>query len=330
MQKFDDIDNYYEKRLFLGLLLSLGLHICLFSIGNLKKIDLIPESKPLEIKIDLNSKKEELVPIKTNQIVTPSDIKTNIEPVETNLRSDVDTSFEKQTIKKGQNPPGPAKQEIKKEVKKIAQPEKKIIERNQTNKKLDVNNLLLNQSELINEENQLAKNKEVEAKKTEESRNKDLISKFGSAGSFSGNGGSSDYLPDVLEGDLTLLNAKADRFSVFVRRVALKVFDALKSSNWSDDPQLSRGIQTDQITIIAVLDQKGKFISAQINESSGLKIFDGSVLAAVRKGAWDQNPPPQAKSSDGTIRFIFQSKAWVRGGGTGRARQWILLGTGLE
>jgi hypothetical protein len=36
--------------------------------------------------------------------------------------------------------------------------------------------------------------------------------------------GSLDYLPDVREGDITLLNTKAEMFAPFVRRVALRVF----------------------------------------------------------------------------------------------------------
>ena len=36
--------------------------------------------------------------------------------------------------------------------------------------------------------------------------------------------GSADYLPNVRQGDITLLNTKADRFAPFVRRVGMRVF----------------------------------------------------------------------------------------------------------
>ena len=39
--------------------------------------------------------------------------------------------------------------------------------------------------------------------------------------------GALDFLPDVREGDITLLNTKAELFSPFVRRVAVRVFGHL-------------------------------------------------------------------------------------------------------
>ena len=41
-----------------------------------------------------------------------------------------------------------------------------------------------------------------------------------------GRRGSPDYLPNVRDGNVTMLNAKADRFAPFVRRVGLRVFQA--------------------------------------------------------------------------------------------------------
>ena len=53
---------------------------------------------------------------------------------------------------------------------------------------------------------------------------------MGTGAKFFGNSGSTDYLPNLPDGDITLLNTKADHFAVFVRRVAARVFAALRSS----------------------------------------------------------------------------------------------------
>lgn len=169
-------------------------------------------------------------------------------------------------------------------------------------------------------------NSKENATAKEKPNNESLISNMAALGT----GGNSDFLPGVPDGEITMLNAKADRFAVFVRRVALQVFSNLKQSNWLDHPQLMSGFQTDGVRIRAILSDTGEFLKAEIISPSGLNIFDSTVMGAVKKGAWDRNPPKEALASDGNIRFIFESKAWVRSLGPGRKRQWLLLGTGLE
>jgi hypothetical protein len=75
-----------------------------------------------------------------------------------------------------------------------------------------------------------------------------------------GSGGSLDFLPAVRDGDITMLNTKADQFAPFVRRVAVRVFETF----WI---QLRRGIGrglTDSIeegaVVEAVMDRQGQLI----------------------------------------------------------------------
>lgn len=157
----------------------------------------------------------------------------------------------------------------------------------------------------------------------------------GSGAAIVGLRGSNDYLPNLPDGDLTLLNTKANRFAVFVRRVATQVFGELRRSGWENLGPGDIDRIDDYTTIVATLSPTGEFIEAKIIGRSGSSRFDEVVSQAVRKGARDPHPPPGAEAADGTIRFIFRSKSWVRlsadprGPGFGE-RRWILLGTGLE
>lgn len=147
---------------------------------------------------------------------------------------------------------------------------------------------------------------------------------------FAGRAGNADFLPSIPDGDVTMLNAKADRFSVFVRRVALQVFGALRKQSWAELPRTEvRTIRTFAV-VEAILSKTGKLISVQVTDQSGSRRFDSLLTAAANEGAWDQNPPSAAVAADGQIHFVFQSRTWSRisPGGPGEQR-WILLGVGL-
>ncbi len=316
-------DKNENIRLLAGLFFSILVHISLsMTNGSFLK------PKPIETYSDLALILDDRKPVETpkKSYVTPSDsLKEEVPKKETPFLSDKDSSTDREQIKRGQE--GAISPPLKKSIKKKTE-EKVLKEDAKKDKpKSDVGkNLFMDPSKEtlseISKESTLEKN---ELTKEKQESNESLISSMAALGS----GGSSDFLPGIPDGDITMLNAKADRFAVFVRRVALQVFSALKQSNWIDHPQLSNGFQTDGVRIRAVLSAKGEFIKAEIIDPSGLIIFDNTVLASVKKGAWDRNPPKEALASDGNVRFIFESKAWVRMG-QGRKRQWLLLGTGLE
>ena len=157
----------------------------------------------------------------------------------------------------------------------------------------------------------------------------------GSGARLLGLRGSSDYLPNLPDGDLTLLNTKANLYAVFVRRVATQVFGQLRQSGWDllSAGDISRIGEYSVVT--ATLSKQGELLDVRLLSSSGSPRFDEILAQAARRGARDPNPPAGAESSDGTIRFLFKARSWVRMSSDPRTgavgeRRWILLGTGLE
>lgn len=157
----------------------------------------------------------------------------------------------------------------------------------------------------------------------------------GSGARFLGTSGSNDYLPSLPDGDITLLNAKANRYAVFVRRVATQVFTALRTQGW----EMLRAGDIRAVTrfsmVEATLSPRGALLNVAIRSGSGSQRFDALVHSAAQSGARDSNPPAGALASDGNIHFIFQAQSWVEvvpGARTGfpTERRWLLLGTGLE
>ncbi len=157
----------------------------------------------------------------------------------------------------------------------------------------------------------------------------------GSGARFIGQRGTTDFLPNLPDGDITLLNTKADQFAVFVRRVATQVFGEIRNTGWQvlSAGDVNRVSQFS--TFRAVLSLEGKLLRVEPLSGSGSPRFDSAIERAVKLGARDQNPPPAAVASDGTIHFIFQAKSWSTFTANTRSgmpmeRRWLLLATGLE
>lgn len=254
------------------------------------------------------------------QIVSPPETSTLIQPKETRFRSERDSSTEKETIKRGDGggAPGP-----------VTPPEPKQSSPSKKAKQP----LTLKDAGLIAK---YSKPSEQEQRPDDTAdREPDIFSRApGSGAAFYGTRGSPDYLPELPDGDLTLLNTKASQYAVFVRRVATRVFGEMRQSGW-DFLRASDIIAiSDMATVEITMDLSGNLDSIALTESSGSSRFDGVLREAVRKGAGDKNPPPSAALSDGKIHFVFKSRSWVRPivtrAGTPSEQRWLLLGTGLK
>ena len=119
--------------------------------------------------------------------------------------------------------------------------------------------------------------------------------------------GTPDFLPDIQQGSLTLLNTKAHRFAPFVRRVAMRVFQHLiihQRKQLNIDEVVAA---QDVVTVQAKLDTQGNLKKLLIQTRSGSHAVDDSLLKACTQGAWDENPPPEAIAEDGYINFMFRS-----------------------
>lgn len=157
----------------------------------------------------------------------------------------------------------------------------------------------------------------------------------GSGAAFLGSGGLSDYLPNLPDGDITLLNAKASQYAGFVRRVAVQVFAQLRTRGWENLSASEVRRIGDFTTVEAILSKDGKLQEVRLVESSGSIAFDTVLGDATKAGAKDPNPPPGAVASDGRIHFIFKARSWSSTSanprnGALRESRWLLLATGLE
>jgi len=124
---------------------------------------------------------------------------------------------------------------------------------------------------------------------------------------MSGPIGTLDFLPEVREGNITLLNTKAEVFAPFVRRVAVRVFQNFLIS-------LKRDIGRANLTTVetveaeAVMNPSGEFVRFTINHrSTRISLAsDRRLQQACNDGFFDRNPPPGARAKDGNIHFILR------------------------
>jgi hypothetical protein len=146
-----------------------------------------------------------------------------------------------------------------------------------------------------------------------------------------GLGGTRDFLPAVRDGDVTMLNTKADQFAPFVRRVAVRVFQ-----NFVMLVRRSRDSGRDSTeefaTVEAVMDKTGRVVSIETRRRSGSVAFatDRNLQTACREGFFDRNPPSGAEATDGNIHFVFDARITVVQDGAGhRVPAWVMMGAGL-
>jgi outer membrane biosynthesis protein TonB len=149
-----------------------------------------------------------------------------------------------------------------------------------------------------------------------------------------GQRGTPDYLPDVRQGNFTLLNTKADRFAPFVRRVGLRVFQSFsmefKQQIFAGNVPQGR----DNVEVEAVMSRDGRRVEVYLKQRSGNLSSDRVLLGTLNDNIFfDENPPAQAVAEDGRIHFVFAINASVwygrdEGGRLQPGAHWI-LGAGL-
>ena len=141
-----------------------------------------------------------------------------------------------------------------------------------------------------------------------------------------------DFLPAVREGDITMLNNKAEQFAPFVRRVAMRVFENFwMTLRRSVGTGFAESVQ-EYAVIEAVMDKEGRLVSISLKDRSGSisVATDRNLQNACREGFFDRAPPSGAEANDGKIHFIFQAQVQLfvdprSGGPTGG----VLMSVGL-
>ena len=256
------------------------------------------------------------------QIVTPPDAGVEKAPDKTRLLSDRDNTVPEEMVRRGQPAPGESGVAQKSEAQKVephpapkpaAAPARDTARRapQQVASLPKLNQLLPSVGDLVRE-GAIASAPEAEAPPTPGRRN--LLG--GNNGAFSSRPGISDYLPTVREGDITLLNTKAELFAPFVRRVAGRVFQHLAINLERASHTSGVGSGREFVVVEAVMDKKGRLVSAkrvQKESNSGLAV-DRALLDVTQPDIFfDDNVPPGAEANDGNVHFILLVDIMVQG-----------------
>jgi len=352
----------------IGILVSLALHAVLAVFLLTTKAPHPPETTTIEVTIE-----PPLATQKRSQIISPSEAPQQAPLEDTTRLSDKDSRAEVEQIRRGDGggipgqpnkaapaPPQPptakaptsktepSRQQEPKNQTEPRQPEKPAEpqptqKRSSGKRDVHLKDLKLDDSTLALKFGTTPKN-QAAAAAPDSSANAPVksLSEYqafsrppGSGAAFFGSAGISDHLPNLPDGDITLLNAKANIYASFVRRVAIQVFTQLRSQGWERLSAQQIRQLTGFATVVAILNPAGKFIRAEIIESSGSDEFDGVLHTSATKGASDPNPPPGAQAKDGNIHFIFKARSWSQIGVNRRSgapveQRWLLLATGLE
>ncbi len=125
---------------------------------------------------------------------------------------------------------------------------------------------------------------------------------------FSLRPGTADFLPGIREGNVTLLNTKAERFAPFVRRVATRVFQHLDIRLRQAARAGNASAGREYAVVEAVMDREGRLVQARVVERQSTSTFgaDRILLSTTTPETFfDANPPAGAEGSDGYIHFLL-------------------------
>lgn len=257
------------------------------------------------------------LPVPEQQIVSPSDAGKEEAPPDTRLLSDRDNRVDQQTVKRGNPAPGeeaPGEKAPPKPA-QVAKPAKpadtggggRTAPAPRVASLPNLDRLMPNALRLAEEG--YGKPAGSPGEQIAEADQPHRLQPRGSDGLMipsSGPIGALDFLPDVREGDITLLNTKAEVFAPFVRRVAIRVFQNFLISLKHD--LFSSGLPTTEtVQAEVVMSPAGEMIGFTINQRSTRIALasDRRLQQACNDAFFDRNPPPGARAKDGNIHFVF-------------------------
>lgn len=294
-------------------------------------VSIVPPNPSREVKEEPKSVEK--------QIVSPPVERKEATESERRFQSDKDNTVQREQIRRGvesahPGKPGESSKESIQAPKQLKQMEPAT---KSSSEKPVIKDLTLDEATLYEKfaKNQPSQDRQSKNRSFNMSAYRAFSRPSGSGASFMGSEGTQDFLPNLPDGDITLLNTKANQFAVFVRRVATQVFSQIRLQGW--DYLQSGDIASIEnfSTVRAILSPKGKLLKVTIEGNSGSARFDDVILKAAQVGALDPNPPKGAEAADGNIYFVFKAKSWSQGAVNGRngapyERRWLLLSTGLE
>jgi len=261
------------------------------------------------------------IPVPKNQIVSPPDAGEEKPPENTRLLSDRDNTVKQESVHRSDSPHEPtdkkkkaeAEAEEKAEAAAEPKPQHKAVERAAAPvaearprpaalPKLD--QLLPGPGDLALAAKDLPE-EPTPAPARAAPVNRNLLASRGNT--FSSFSGTSDYLPTLREGDITLLNTKAEMFAPFVRRVAMRVFQHLEI-RLKQAIRGGSGGGREFAVVEAVMNKQGQLVNARVvqRESNSTLAADRQLLAVTTPDVFfDSNPPPGAEANDGNIHFVL-------------------------
>lgn len=359
-----------QARLSWAMLVSILLHgLVLLSMGILQNVRFRLPELPPTIDVDLAQlppisakpppAKAEPQPepapppvlIPERQIVPPPDAGVEKDPGETRFLSDRDNVVEQQSVKRGDGPvpkpeaekvepveepvpepvvePKPAKPEPRRAPPRAPEPRAKERTEVASLPKLE---------QLLPLPGELARGIPTpQAVRPPAAGSRNLLP--GRRQVFAVSPGVSDFLPTIREGDITLLNTKAERFAPFVRRVAARVFQHLEMSLKRAARQSGNGANgREYATVEAVMNKQGELVRARLIEretNTQLTVYKELLTAARPDVFFDANPPAGAEAADGNIHFILLVDIMVQVGadprtGAPSTGYYGMAGVGLD
>jgi hypothetical protein len=285
---------------------------------------------------------ERKIPLPEQQIVSPPDAGKDEAPPDTRLLSDRDNRVDQQMVKRGNPAPGeqaPGERAAKPApAPKPAKPsERRGGGRNQREPPPQIASLpsldrLMPNALRLADESYGAQPEVRPGDQVAQADAPRRLQPRGSDGVWIPSGGpvgTLDFLPDVREGDITLLNTKAEVFAPFVRRVALRVFQNFLISLKRD--LVGSALSTvEMVEAEAVMDARGEMIAFNVHQRSARISLasDRRLQQACNDGFFDRNPPPGARAKDGKIHFILRTA--VQSSATPRGNSyWVQMEAGL-
>jgi len=324
-------DDDSNSKLIVALCISMMLHTLFLLVIPAMEERFEPEEQLIEVTLRQEPKLQTPVaPRIKEQIVSPPELPPVKAPPDTNLKSEINAKTEREQLKRGETlnaktpPPQPKSQPKAQQPKE--QPTAAEKARDLSHAKLTLNDDAL--AALAAKPSQQPSTSKVTAL-----RQLSDYSPF-SRQSFTPQnilrGGTPDFLPKIPDGEITLLNTKADLFAVFVRRVASQVFGKVRQFQWQSIPAGEVRKIDDFVTVEAIMSPAGKLLGVKLLDGSGSAPFDRMIVRSAEEGVSDLNPPPGAVSDDGNIHFVFRSRCWTRPAmGRLPESRWLLLATGL-
>lgn len=270
------------------------------------------------------------IAIPRSQIVAPSEAGEEKKPADTHLLSDRDNTVDEQKVKRGDKPGRSDVAKHERDVDNVAErpgqiktggvakaPERaapRASEKKQLAALPRLDQLLPDPGDLARE-GIAAQPASKPPSSTQAKVDRDLLG--GSGVAFSSRPGITDYLPQIREGDISLLNTKAERFAPFVRRVAARVFQHLSIRLRQAATRGIVGSGRDFAVVEAIMNRQGRLVSARIVEQKVQTNLgaDRELLNVTRPETFfDSNPPDGAEASDGNIHFVLMIDLNVQSG----------------